>query len=84
MADCKYCGKPAGFFHHVHSECEKLHSGAFAEVRQVLECVLVFNAGQSNVAEKVQEIASTCFVGPGEIKHIVAAQISGIIKKSFI
>jgi len=40
MANCKFCGKPAGFFHSEHSECAQLHENSkqqiVAEISQAL------------------------------------------------
>jgi hypothetical protein len=52
---CRYCGKPAGLFRHVHSECEALHAGFRGKVRHALDGVLVSNARFDGVVTAISE-----------------------------
>jgi hypothetical protein len=36
MADCKYCGKPAGFLHHEHKDCARAHEEGRAEIARAI------------------------------------------------
>jgi hypothetical protein len=76
MGICRYCGKPAGVFRHVHSECEALHAGFRGKVRQVLDGVLVSNAPFDGVDIAIHAAASKSFVGADELKRIVAVQMA--------
>ena len=59
MGNCKFCGKPAGFFHTEHTECEQLHENSkeqiVAEISQALSPSGSLDAFQSRLTEIAQD-----------------------------
>ena len=83
MGVCKYCGKPAGFFHHAHTECEALHASGPSEIRRALESYFVFGGDLEKAIESVLLVAGMCFISSEELKRISATQISAIERIAF-
>jgi hypothetical protein len=59
MGNCKFCGKPAGFLHSEHTECEQLHENSkaqiVAEISQALSPTGSADALQSHLTEIAQD-----------------------------
>jgi hypothetical protein len=59
MGNCKFCGKPAGFLHSEHTECEQLHKNSkkqiVAEISQALSPSGSLDAFQSRLTEIAQD-----------------------------
>lgn len=59
MGNCKFCGKPAGFLHTEHTECEQLHENSrkqiVAEISQALSPSGSLDAFQSRLTEIAQD-----------------------------
>jgi hypothetical protein len=59
MGNCKFCGKPAGFLHSEHTECEQLHENSekqiVAEISQALSPSGSLDALQSRLTEIAQD-----------------------------
>ena len=59
MGNCKFCGKPAGFLHSEHTECEQLHENSkaqiVAEILQALSPTGSADALQSHLTEIAQD-----------------------------
>lgn len=36
MSDCKFCGKPAGFFHNKHHECAENHENGRRQITHLI------------------------------------------------
>ncbi len=59
MGNCKFCGKPAGFLHTEHTECEQLHENSkkqiVTEISQALSPSGSLDALQSRLTEIAQD-----------------------------
>ena len=59
MENCKFCGKPAGFLHSEHTECEQLHENSkkqiVTEISQALSPSGFLDALQSRLTEIAQD-----------------------------
>ncbi len=73
MADCKYCGQPAGFLRHVHKECEGKHEDGqkaiIASISSAITDPLTGLAGTS-LTGKISEIAEQCFIPSAERRQL--------------
>ena len=66
MADCKYCGKPAGFIHRKHAECEAAYLKGQSQVARALDDALAATAVPESLPRLVARIAESSFISQAE------------------
>lgn len=71
MANCKYCGQPAGMFRHEHEECHKRHDVAAQGIRDKFVSALKNNLDPVTLRANVEHEASQNFIGVDERREVV-------------
>ena len=66
MSDCRYCGEPAGFLRHQHTECEAAHTSAIAAIADAIRFSLAHPETLPSLPANIQEKATTGFVSKTE------------------
>ena len=61
MGNCVYCGKKAGLFKSIHSECEKKHAQGIAEIKK-LPLLYSIDEPFAQTIEASKQIAADCFI----------------------
>ncbi|MBO8142687.1 MAG: hypothetical protein H0Z37_11030 [Firmicutes bacterium] len=57
MADCMYCGKPAGVFRKKHRECDKKYRAGYQQMVAIATAVLVNGEQGTDLDSELREIA---------------------------
>jgi hypothetical protein len=73
MSDCKYCGKPAGFLHGKHKECESAHAAATGEITAAIEQAFTQPTLQEPLSRRVEESAKHGFIPAPEKRQLLVA-----------
>ncbi len=58
MGDCRYCGKPAGFFRKQHDDCARRHEQAAAAIDEVCAAAALRGEGLDALPGRVRELAA--------------------------
>jgi hypothetical protein len=71
LAECKYCGKSAGFLRSKHKECERLVQDGRARI--TAEVVRGIKAGESLklLESKISEVERSCLIPSGDRKDLL-------------
>jgi hypothetical protein len=72
MADCVYCGKPAGFLRKQHAACREQHERATQAIPTFVEKCVVTQIPIDRFRDLLTRAAETSFIGAQELNDIVA------------
>ena len=75
MADCKYCGKSAGFFSHFHKDCEKKHSDGIILLDGAIRSYFQNKTAIEELRRVVQHVSQNNFICKDDIGSISAKAI---------
>ena len=70
MANCKYCGAPAGFLRRSHRPCRKRYRIAEKQIPAFFPKALTSSVSVHNFAELTRQVAATHFVGDAELRRL--------------
>lgn len=81
MGTCKYCGKGAGLFSHVHKECEVIHEQGIKDLSKVVSDYFTNRTSVANVKTSINSLRTNnylsdddlCEVADIEIRHYTAS-----------
>ena len=62
MSNCRYCGKPAGFLHGKHKECETAHVEGMAKLTKTIALAFQTTALPEDLPQVLQRISDTAFI----------------------
>jgi hypothetical protein len=79
MANCLYCGQPAGFLRSQHAECEKRHQNAVSSVPVFFNKVMDNPISAERFSELLQAAAKASFLRQDELKTLCLSGINGIV-----
>ncbi len=80
MADCRYCGKPAGFLRHQHPDCRRRHDEAAAKIPDFFVKALQSPMSGSRFRETIDQAAAQNFVPSAERDELVRRGLGAMIK----
>lgn len=75
MGTCKYCGKSAGVFSHVHSECEDKHTIALNDFTAVLKSYFQGRASASDIQNARIKLKANNFLSDEDICNLSDTEI---------
>src|SRR5579859_390254 len=73
MADCRYCGKPAGIFHGAHKECAAAHGSGVARITSAIDQALAADGSTESLPALIDQTAAQSFIGPSERHAMLVA-----------
>ena len=74
MADCRYCGEPAGFLRRKHGACHAAHGEGVAEMRSlVAEAAGTADFNKDALRERLAAIGAKCWASETDIDAAIAA-----------
>jgi hypothetical protein len=79
MANCVYCGKPAGVMRRHHPECKARHSNAFSVIPEFFGKVIDSAISAQRFSELLQAASRESFVSVGELKSLCHAGFTNVI-----
>jgi hypothetical protein len=70
MANCKFCGKPAGFLRTKHLECAQRHENG---IKQITSSILqaLSASSSSDLLQGLGDVARSCYVSDNEMQSIL-------------
>lgn len=71
MANCKHCGKPAGFFRSAHKECEAEFASARGEVSAIALRAIQGDEGLEEARKSIEAVASRGRVAQKDQRHLI-------------
>ncbi len=83
MANCIYCGKPAGFLKSVHKECEEKYENGKKEIISSIENFESQKNNLSNLKNKVDDIAKSSFINNKNLKSLIISGWEKAVEKAF-
>jgi hypothetical protein len=66
MGSCKFCGKPAGFLHTEHTECEQLHENSKKQIVTEISQALSPSGSLDALQSRLTEIAQDGYISENE------------------
>ncbi|MGA3304592.1 MAG: hypothetical protein ABSC26_01140 [Stellaceae bacterium] len=66
MSNCKFCGQPAGFLKHKHSECQQRHDSACDQIVGLVSGAISSPTVSDSLLEQITKIARESFVSDSE------------------
>jgi hypothetical protein len=66
LGNCKFCGKPAGFLHTQHAECQEQHDRGTHEITGLISTFLSSTDPLESLLPRVNEIAQRSYVAEGD------------------
>jgi hypothetical protein len=79
MANCRYCGKPAGIFRASHSECDALREKGLTEIPRRFDAYLNSSDTASKFKAAVTDTARSHFISDAELKDMAMAGCEGLL-----
>jgi hypothetical protein len=79
MAQCSYCGRPAGLFRTQHEPCSERHARALALIPDYLSKLLPSSVPAERFGTLINEVAASCFVAPTSLNAVLAERISRFV-----
>jgi hypothetical protein len=71
MGDCSYCGKPAGFLHSKHKECEAAHVDGQSKIAAAIDTAFSSAALPDALLPFVSHTGEAAFVGQSEQRELL-------------
>lgn len=78
MGTCKYCGRKAGLFSHVHKECEIKHENGLRELEEYVKINLHDSCSINEIESGIRLITKGCYLTESETRDCI---ILGVQKK---
>ena len=75
MSTCKYCGKDAGWFSHVHKECEDKHQQGLNDFGAVLSSYFTQRVTSSEVLRIKNRLVADAFLSEEDVCNVADAEI---------
>ena len=75
MSTCKYCGKDAGWFSHVHKECEDKHQQGLNDFGAVLSSYFTQRVTSSEVLRTKNRLVADAFLSEEDVCNVADAEI---------
>ncbi len=83
MANCTYCGKPAGFLKKRHKECEMSHETGLASIISLVKEAGTNNSSFSHLEEIIHEIADQSFIQRSFLPRLVISGWEKAVEDAF-
>ena len=71
MGNCKFCGKPAGFLHSEHTECEQLHENSKKQIVAEISQALSPSGSLETLQSHLTEIAQDGYISENERQSLL-------------
>lgn len=81
MADCKFCGKPAGILRRAHSECARQHHDGEERICGILSSAVSSHDPLSSIVNGAKEIAQTSFIDDEGLHSLAIRAWIGAVDK---
>ena len=75
MAECKYCGKSAGIFSHVHKDCEKKHDDGITILEAAIRSYFQDKTQKDELRRVLQLVVQNNFISADDIASLSAKGI---------
>lgn len=79
MAQCVYCGRPAGFFRKMHKECHLRHQRAITLIPGFFPKFFQSNLPIDRFRQLLQSATEASFIRPDELKNLTTAGLAQVI-----
>jgi hypothetical protein len=73
MADCVYCGKPAGLLRKKHKECEAIHNAGWNRMVEMSQQAAIQGSFTPELEAEIRRIASSSYFPEDRIREVYAA-----------
>ncbi len=70
MGVCKYCGQKAGFFSHVHKECEQKHEVGQSQIIQKISDFIIVGGDSGSVENNINELADKTYITKDNLSQL--------------
>jgi hypothetical protein len=88
MANCVYCGQPAGFLRRRHVECQERHARAIAMIPGLFAKALHSSLPAARFGELLQNAAAASFIKPADLSLLcvegVGAMIDAVLEQRLL
>jgi len=81
MAECKYCGRPAGFMRRQHTECREKHGAATRRIPSAFAKWLESDSPLTGLRRATHEFAKANYVSDEELRLLTIRAFGGLIDK---
>jgi hypothetical protein len=82
MADCRFCGKPAGFLRHQHAECRRIHDEATAKIPTLFVRALHDPMPANRFRSLVDQSTGRSFIGSSERDQLVRQGLGAAVHEA--